>query len=88
MQYPIQNLGLTAQGQAKATGMLTSVGTSMGFGERCDLKVPQTRIPQHRPDYEILDRPERPQVRVRELIPHEEYPGPGSHDQTSSIRLQ
>lgn len=36
MQYSIQNLGLTVPGQQKAQGYFTSVGTSMGFGERPD----------------------------------------------------
>lgn len=34
MQFSIQNLGLTVPTQQKAQGFNTSVGTSMGFGER------------------------------------------------------
>ena len=36
MQFSIQNLGLTVPTQTKAQGFNTSVGTSMGFGERHD----------------------------------------------------
>ena len=35
--YNIANLGLTVPGQQRAQGFYTSVGTSLGYGERSDL---------------------------------------------------
>ena len=34
--YNIANLGLTVPGQQKAQGFYTSVGTSLGYGDRSD----------------------------------------------------
>ena len=44
--YSIANLGLTVPGQQKAQGFYTSVGTSLGFGERSD---PLDNVPTYVP---------------------------------------
>jgi hypothetical protein len=44
--YNIANLGLTVPGQQRAQGFYTSVGTSLGYGERSDpLDLVPTFVP-------------------------------------------
>jgi hypothetical protein len=43
--YSISNLGLNMPGQQKAQGYFTSVGTSLGFGEREDPNEKRLNVP-------------------------------------------